>query len=187
MGCVAVIHIYPESFSKYPSVFCFTCKRGARLHGWLFQDSSFSPEHSGKGVFMVHLTSPYRPQLQNHKTLDPSTTASLSPHGDDDLRSYEATYDLANDVHASTMTLESSAYSAVYFALSDCSYGTGVIRGPSLMEYFWRVLHGTGRKLGTSWSCDSAISGPGLFWLASRFFSSTKISFYDGIWRLRHV
>lgn len=94
-----------------------------------------------------HLTSPYRPKLQNHNTLDPPTTASLSPDGDDDLRNYEATYDLANDVHASNMTLASSAYLAVYFALSHYLYGTGVIRGPRLMEYSWRALHGSGRKL----------------------------------------
>lgn len=187
VGSLAVTHITRVLF-EIPKCFCFSCKRVARLHGWLFQDSSFSPEHSGKRRFHgFHLTSPYRPKLQNHTTLDPPTTASLSPDGDDDLRNYEATYDLANDVHASNMTLESSAYLAVYFALSYCLYGTGFIRGPSLMEYFWRVLHGSGRKLGTSWSCDSAISGLGLFWLASRFFSSTKISLYDGIWRLRHV
>lgn len=102
-----------------------------------FKIHHFHRSIAEKGVFMVHLTSPYRPKLQNHKTLDPPTTASLSPHRDDDLRNYEATYDLANDVHASTMTLESSAYSAVYFALSYCLYGTGIIRGPRLMEYFW--------------------------------------------------
>lgn len=30
------------------------------------------------------------------------------------------------------------------------------------MEYFWRVLHGTGRILGTRWCRYAAISCPGL-------------------------
>lgn len=100
-----------------------------------------SPEHSGKGVFMVHLSS-CRPKLQNHTRLSnrPPTTASLSSHRDDDLRNYEATYDLATMfMPAPWLLIESSAYLAVYFALSDCLYGTGVTRGPWLMEYFWRV------------------------------------------------
>lgn len=34
--------------------------------------------------------------------------------------------------------------------------------GSKVDGMFWRVLHGTGRKLGTRQSCDSAISGRGL-------------------------
>lgn len=61
-----------------------------------FKIHIISPEHSGKkGVFMVH-RSAYRPKLQNHKTLSNRPPLRLlSSHRDDDLRNYEATYDLA--------------------------------------------------------------------------------------------
>lgn len=62
-----------------------------------FKIHIISPEHSGKkGVFMVRLSFD-RPKLQIHTqdSLEPPTTSSLSSHRDDDLRNYEATYDMA--------------------------------------------------------------------------------------------
>lgn len=68
VGGLAVQHIYPESFFEYPIVFVFPCKRVARLHGWLFQDSSFHRSIAEKAFLWFNLSS-YRPKLQNHKTL----------------------------------------------------------------------------------------------------------------------
>lgn len=188
MGNLAVEYTYPESFSKYPSVFVLPQKRVAWLHGWLFQDSSFSTEHSGKGVLMLHFhpSSPHRPILQTHETRP----------------AYHCVFTLPRRPRSCVITrlrltwqrcscqrhdFEPSACPAVYFALSCLLSGTGVIRRPMLMEYFWRVLHGTGRKLGTRLVLAIRQSLAQGCWLASRFFSSTKISLYDGIWRFRRV
>lgn len=94
-----------------------------------------------------HLTSPHHP-IRDDKTRPAYHCVSILPwrRRSASLRGYVR---LGNDVHASSMTLSHQPCPAVYFALSYLLSGTGFIRGPRLMKYFWRVLHGTGRKTGT--------------------------------------
>lgn len=60
-----------------------------------FKIHIISTEHSGKRRF--HGSSQFLPPqtTKSQDSLEPPTTASLSSHRDDDLRNYEATYDLA--------------------------------------------------------------------------------------------
>lgn len=172
----------PSHFRNTQSVFVFQ-KNSARLHGWLFQDSSFSPEHSGKGVFMVHLTSPHRPILQNYKTPSTRLLVRLYPPTGTAICVITRLRTTWQRCSCQLYDFESSAHSAVYFALSYCLSGPGVIRGPRLTEYpifflFWRV-YGTGRKIVKSHCCDSAIPG-------SRLLAGVQVLLFDkdiSLWR----